>query len=294
MLAIDGFTWGSGLNDMWSRIATTVPKLLYFLVILVIGWFVVRIVRRVVGRLLERVGFDAVVERAGLTGALSSARQKPSGTVAQLLYYALMLLVLTAAFAAFGSDNPISRLLDSLVAYLPRVFVAIAIVVVAGIVARTVVEIVTGLLDGKVAGAAVMARAAGVAVMVIGVFAALSQLAIAPAIINGLFYAALAVIVGSAVIAIGGGGIGPMHRQWEKAIGRLESDPGRGALAHDPQAHDPQAHDPQAHDPQAHDSVTVDPVTLDSAARDSMARDSLVGGVPAQNPGRDVPRHSAY
>ncbi|MFZ0159707.1 MAG: hypothetical protein WAL50_11810 [Kineosporiaceae bacterium] len=274
MLAIDGFTWGGGLNDMWSRIATTVPKLLYFLAILVIGWFVVRIVRRVAGRLLERVGFDAVVDRAGLTGALSSARQKPSGTVAQLLYYALMLLVLTAAFAAFGSDNPISRLLDRLVAYLPRVFVAIAIVVVAGIIARKVVEIVNGLLDGKVTGAAVMARAAGVAVMAIGGFAALSQLAIAPAIINGLFYAALAVIVGSAVIAIGGGGIGPMHRQWEKAIGRLESDPGHGA---------------PAHDPRTHDSVTVDSVTLDSAARES-----LVGGVPAQDPGRDVPRRSAY
>ncbi len=227
---MDGFSWSSGLNDMWSLIATTVPKLLFFLTVLLIGWFVVRIIRRVVARLLTRLGFDAAVERAGLAEALSSSNQRPSGTVAMLLYYALMLLVLTGAFAVFGAGNPISQLLTGIVAYLPRVFVAIAIVVIAGLIARKVTEIVRGLLADKVDGAAWVARAAGVAVMVIGAFSALSQLAIAPAIINGLFYALLAVIVGSAVIAIGGGGIAPMRRQWDKAIGRLEASPGQPGL----------------------------------------------------------------
>ena len=40
-------------------------------------------------------------------------------------------------------------------------------------------------------------------------FAALNQLQIAPAIVTGLFYAVLAVVVGSAIVAIGGGGILP-------------------------------------------------------------------------------------
>ena len=41
---------------------------------------------------------------------------------------------------------------------------------------------------------------------------------------NGLFYAALAIIVGSAVIAIGGGGITPMRSQWEKALSKIEQE----------------------------------------------------------------------
>lgn len=226
MAGMDGFSWSSGLNEMWSLIATTVPKVLFFVVVLLIGWFVVRIIRRVVAKVLARVGFDAAVERAGLSTALSFSGGRPSGTVAMLLYYALMLLVLTGAFSVFGAGNPISQLLTGIVAFLPRVFVAIAIVVVAGIIARTVTELVRGLLEGKVQGAPWMARAAGIAVMVIGAFSALNQLAIAPAIINGLFYAILAVIVGSAVIAIGGGGIGPMRRQWDRALGGLESSSG--------------------------------------------------------------------
>jgi hypothetical protein len=45
---------------------------------------------------------------------------------------------------------------------------------------------------------------------------ALSQLQIAPAIVNALFYAMLAIIVGSAVVAVGGGGIRTMQRYWER------------------------------------------------------------------------------
>jgi len=42
--------------------------------------------------------------------------------------------------------------------------------------------------------------------------------------VNGLFYETLVAIVGSAVIAIGGGGIVPMRRQWENALNKLERE----------------------------------------------------------------------
>jgi H+/gluconate symporter-like permease len=70
----------------------------------------------------------------------------------------------------------------------------------------------------------------------IGVFAALSQLKIAPAIVNGLYYAILAIIVGSAVVAIGGGGIATMRRYWEQTSASLEAK-GRELKANaDPEA----------------------------------------------------------
>jgi hypothetical protein len=54
------------------------------------------------------------------------------------------------------------------------------------------------------------------------VFAALDQLQIAPRIVTGLWYAILAVVVGSAVVAIGGGGIKTMQRYWERATTTAE------------------------------------------------------------------------
>lgn len=51
-----------------------------------------------------------------------------------------------------------------------------------------------------------------------GAFAALNQLAIAPAIVTGLFYAMLAIVVGVTVIAVGGGGVRAMQTRWENVM----------------------------------------------------------------------------
>ena len=91
-----------------------------------------------------------------------------------------------------------------------------------------------------------MAKGAGIAVLVFGAFAALDQLQIAPRIVTGLWYAILAIVVGSAVVAIGGGGIKTMQRYWERATTKAEerapeltqqaqqstSDEGNGAAAY--------------------------------------------------------------
>ena len=46
----------------------------------------------------------------------------------------------------------------------------------------------------------------------------------APAIVNGLFYGVLAVVAGSAIIAIGGGGVRPMQQRWEQTLQRYDEE----------------------------------------------------------------------
>jgi hypothetical protein len=69
-----------------------------------------------------------------------------------------------------------------------------------------------------------LAKLAAGAIVAFGAFAALNQLQIAPAIVNGLYYAVLAVVAGSAIIAIGGGGIQPMRQQWEKTMSKVQEE----------------------------------------------------------------------
>jgi hypothetical protein len=42
--------------------------------------------------------------------------------------------------------------------------------------------------------------------------------------VTGLFYAMLAIIVGSAIVAVGGGGIKTMQRYWERTADRAERE----------------------------------------------------------------------
>jgi hypothetical protein len=214
--------FGQGVEDAWSATASFVPKFLGFLVILAVGWFVAKAIATIVDKALERVGFDRAVERGGIRQALSNSKYDASDLVSKIVFYGLFLLVLQMAFGVFGT-NPVSDLIEGIIAYLPKVFVAIIIVVVASAIAAAVKEIVQSALGGLSYGRS-LATAASVAILVLGAFAALNQLEIAPAIVNGLFYAMLAVIAGSAIVAIGGGGIQPMRARWERTLDRYDEE----------------------------------------------------------------------
>ena len=55
-----------GVESAWDSILTFVPKLVGFLLILGIGYFLAKALEKVLDGILERVGFDRVVERGGL------------------------------------------------------------------------------------------------------------------------------------------------------------------------------------------------------------------------------------
>jgi hypothetical protein len=218
MLAIDV---QQGLTDAWDSVATFVPKLVGFLLILVIGYIVAKLLQRVVDLLLERVGFDRWVERGSLGTALTRSRFDASDILARLVFWTVFLIALQLAFGAFG-PNPVSDLLHGLIVYLPRIFVAVVILVIASALAKVVTDMLTAAL-ATVSGGAWIARAAGAAILIFGIFAALNELQIAPEIVNGLYYAILVAIVGAFIVAVGGGGVRTMQRYWERASTSVES-----------------------------------------------------------------------
>jgi hypothetical protein len=217
---MDQFT--QGLGDAFASIATFVPKLIGFVLILVIGYFIAKTVAKILDKVLERVGFDKVVERGGVGKALEKSQYDASSILGKIVFYTLFLFVLQLAFSVFG-PNPISELITGVIAYLPNVFVAIVIVVIGAAIAAAFKEVVEASLGGLSYGKA-LAVAVSMLILSIAVFAALDQLNIAENIVIGLFYAALAIIVGSSVVAIGGGGIKTMSKYWEKASQKAEQE----------------------------------------------------------------------
>lgn len=200
-----------GLQEAWRDAATYVPKLLLFLLILLVGFLVAKLLSRLTNSLLERVGFDGWVQRGAMQPAFERAKTDASDLVALIVFWAVLLFTLQLAFGIWG-PNPISDLIEGLIDYLPNVLAAVLILIIAAAVARAVTDVLMGFL-GAATGGRWIARAAGIAILVVGVFAALDQLEIAPAIVTGLFYALLVVVAGSLVVAFGVGGI-PIARRY--------------------------------------------------------------------------------
>ncbi len=214
--------FGQGLSNAWSTIATFVPKLLAFLVILFIGWLIAKALSKVVDRVLERVGFDRVVERGGINRMMSGSKYDASDIIAKIVYYAVLLLALQMAFGVFGS-NPVSDMLTAIVAWLPRAIVAIVIVVVAGAVARAVRDLVTGTLGGLSYGR-LLGTLASVFIWGLGIIAALNQIGVATSVTTPVLITVLATVGGIAIIGVGGGLVRPMQQRWEGWLNRAENE----------------------------------------------------------------------
>jgi MFS family permease len=212
----------TGVEAAWTSFMSFLPNFVLFLVILIVGYFVARVVAKVLDKALHRLGFDRLVERGGIKRALERTKWTASDVVSAVFFWTVFLFVLQLAFSVFG-PNPISAIITGVIAYLPNFFAALAIVIIAAAVATAAKQILQATLGGLNSGR-FLANAVSATIITIGVFMALNQLKIAPAIVNGLFYAALVTVAGSAVIAIGCGGIAPMRAEWERALGRLHEE----------------------------------------------------------------------
>jgi uncharacterized membrane protein len=214
--------FGQGISNAWSSIATFVPKLLAFLVIMLIGWLIAKAIAKAVDKVLERVGFDRVVERGGISRMLSRSKYDASDIIAKLIYYAILLITLQIAFSVFG-PNPVSGMLTGIVAWLPRAVVAIVIVVVAGAIARAVRDLVTGALGGLSYGP-LLGTLASVFIWGLGGIAALNQIGVATAVTLPVLITVLATIGGIAVVGVGGGLVRPMQARWDRWLNRAEDE----------------------------------------------------------------------
>lgn len=210
------------LNDMWRSVVAVAPKVLLFLVILVVGWIVAKLVGKAVDKILERVGFDRAVERGGIRKALERSSYDASTIVGKIVYYALLLFVLQLAFGVFG-PNAVSGLLTAVIAFLPRLFIALVIVVVASAVAAAVRDIVSNALSGLSYGR-LLSNIVSIFIIGLGVIAALNQMGIAVTVTLPVLIAVLATIGGILVVGVGGGLVKPMQGRWENYLSDAERE----------------------------------------------------------------------
>ncbi|WP_434743600.1 mechanosensitive ion channel family protein [Micromonospora sp. SH-82] len=213
---------GTALTDLWRSVLTFVPRAIAFIAILVIGWLIARAVLRIVDAVLERVGFDKAVERGGIRRALERTRYDASDILARLAYYAVLLFTLQFAFGVWG-PNAISDLIRGVVAWLPRAFVAIVIVVIAAAIANAVRDLVSGALGGLSYGR-VLADVTAVFILALGVIAALNQVGIATTVTTPVLIAVLATVAGILIIGVGGGLVRPMQQRWDGWLDRASEE----------------------------------------------------------------------
>lgn len=137
------------VQSMLNQILSFLPNLVAAGMILVVGWFLARIVQRIVTNLLALSGLDGLGERVGLGKVLGA--QKLSGLLGMVVYVFIFIPVITAALNALAIEavtRPVSNMLNTVMNALPAIFAAIIVVALAYVVGQVVSGLVANLLAG--------------------------------------------------------------------------------------------------------------------------------------------------
>jgi hypothetical protein len=211
---------GQQFADLLGTVVNVGVRVVIFLVIIALGWFVASWLRRWVAKGLQRIGFDRAAERGGLQRMLG--RYAASDLTARLVMYAFLLFVLQLAFGIFG-PNPVSALIEDVIRWLPKLFAAVIIIVVTAAIAGWIKGLIRDGLAGVSYGAA-LATGVQVFVLALGIIAAVQQIGVATSVTLPVLITVLATAAGVIVVGVGGGLIKPMQHRWERMLNRAETE----------------------------------------------------------------------
>ena len=213
------------VREGFTSVATFVPRLLGFLLLLVVGYVIAKLVAKVVDKVLERVGFDRAVERGGIAKALAKSSYDASDVVAKLVFFAVFLPFLSAAVSALGIEA-LTQPMAAFIALIPKILVALVLVVIGALVAGIARSFISNALGGLSYGNAV---ATGAAVLILFGFvkSALDQVGVATVVTTALLYTVLVAVAGVVVVGVGGGLIRPMQSRWESMLNKADEEKDR-------------------------------------------------------------------
>ncbi len=219
--------WGaaliSSLATALALVFSFVPKLIGFLVILLIGWIVASAIAKAITFLLRRIGFERAASRIGLTRLEQELgmRMNPAALLGRIVYWFVFLIFVLAAVDALGLPA-ISSLLDGIIAYIPNVFVAVIVLLLGMLVATFVADLLRGVVTrGRLGNPNIIANIARYAIIGFAVLVALYQLQIAPALIETLFLAIIGAVALAFGLAFGLGGRDTAKRYLERSEGAI-------------------------------------------------------------------------
>ncbi len=133
------------VQQMFAKALTALPNAFGAAIIMLVGWFIARIVRQIVVNSLAAAGADKLGERMGLT------TQPLSKVIGAIVYTLILIPTLIAALNALKIEalsDPAVAMLTTALSAVPAIFGAVLVLALAYVVGRLLSSLVTNLLIG--------------------------------------------------------------------------------------------------------------------------------------------------
>ncbi len=207
-----GEVWRVAISDSFNKflgkVLTFLPNLLAMMTILIIGFLIAWIVKKIIYRFLKAIQFDKVTERWGLAQVLSQGgvTYSPAGLLSRFFYWVLVLITLIMGINALdvpATQNFIAHFFN----YIPHLFAAILILIVGYLIAIFLGQAaLIAAVNAQMESARLLSRSVRWFIVILSLTMALSHLGIAEKVIMAAFTIIFGGIVLTLALAFGWGG----------------------------------------------------------------------------------------
>jgi len=205
-------TWGEAITvslmGMSQKFLDFFPVLLGAIIVFAIGWIIAASLGKLVEKLVKTARVDRAAEKLGFGRRLAGVgvNSSISAFLGGLVKWFLILVFLMAATDILKLVE-VTAFLNSIIAYIPNVIVAVVILAFVFILGNFVYDLVKG--SSRAAGvmsATLLAAVSKWAIIIFGIFAALIQLGVASSLVSIIFtgFVAMVAIAGGLAFGLGG------------------------------------------------------------------------------------------
>ncbi len=228
-------TISDSFNKFLGKVATFLPNLLAMITILIIGFVIGWIVKKLIFRFLKAIQFDKVSERWGLVDVLSKGRltYSPASLISRFFYWIIVLITLSMGVNALdvpATQNFVAHFLN----YLPNLFAALLILVLGYLIATFLGQgALIAAVNAQIESARFLSGVVRWFIIILALTMALYQLGIAEKVIIAAFSIIFGGIVLALAIAFGWGGR-ELARNFLERLSRKEKEEGeeRDQMSH--------------------------------------------------------------
>ena len=202
-------------QTFFAQLSAFLPKLIGFVLSLIFGWIVAKIIRAVSVRLLAVVRLHVLTEKAKIDQFLSEGGIKQSAIeiIGTLFYWLIMLIVIVAAFNSLGL-RVASELFNQVILFIPNIIVSIFVLILGLFLANfTRQVVVTYCRNVGIQNADTMGKIAQYAIVIFVVSIALTQMNIGEQILANLIVVLFGAVCLALALAFGLGG-----RDWASGV----------------------------------------------------------------------------
>jgi len=203
------------VRGLWQQLAAFLPLLALAIVLLVLGWVLARVARRVVIRGLRLVKADVAAEKAGLEDFLvqGGVRFTTVTLIGSFVYWAINLTVILAVLTVLGIETA-GEIISSLVLHVPNLVTAVVVLILGTLLGQVAGALTHAYLANLgVAGARAIGAIARWAGVVFVIAVSLEQLSIGGQVLVSAFQIAFGALCLALALAFGLGG-----RHWAARV----------------------------------------------------------------------------